>query len=299
MLDVVPPLFDATFDFPVLGQTSDNYIAFDSVNTTANVSTVYTGNLVTGDVAAIDTVAGFEGVPSFTGDDLALVYAQPAPTTATKASLFRRPLAADHLNPAGARTSWLADAYFGVIYRRGAFAGPPPDVDLDGVADTIDDCRYEANPTQTDSGGPSGATPNGIGDACECGDLGTNGRVDDADVTLLRNWLARAPGPCPRCSAAACAAESSATSTSRCCAAPDVARARHRRGLRGRVAAVGRPHFFAARNSASAAPVPWMASPQSTASRPAETPKSVRHWPSVAPFEPSRSQTAVSRRPGR
>ena len=203
VLDVVPPLFDATFDFPVLGQTSDNYIAFDAVNTTTNVSTVYTGNLVNGDVAAIDTVAGFEGVPSFTGDDLALVYAQPAPTTATKASLFRRPLAADHLNPAGARTSWLADAYFGVIYRRGAFAGPPPDVDLDGVADTIDDCRYEANPTQTDSGGPSGATPNGIGDACECGDLGTNGRVDDADVTLLRNWLARVPGPVPalqRCS---------------------------------------------------------------------------------------------------
>ena len=78
MLDVVPPLFDATFDFPALGQTSDDFIAFDALDTATNVSTVYTGNLVTGDVAAIDTVAGFEGVPSFTGDDLALVYAQPA-----------------------------------------------------------------------------------------------------------------------------------------------------------------------------------------------------------------------------
>ena len=67
------------------------------------------GTWCTGDFAAIDTVAGFEGVPSFTGDDLALVYAQPA-ANATGASLFRRPLAADHLNPAGPRTSWLANA---------------------------------------------------------------------------------------------------------------------------------------------------------------------------------------------
>ena len=39
-----------------------------------------------GDIAAIDTVEGFEGVPSFTGDDLALVYAEPA-SNATGASL--------------------------------------------------------------------------------------------------------------------------------------------------------------------------------------------------------------------
>ena len=202
VLDVVPPLFDATFDFPALGQTSDNFIAFDAFDTVANVSTVYTGNLVTGDVAAVDTVAGFEGVPSFTGDDLGLVYAEPV-ANATGASLYKRPLAADHLNPSGPRALWLANGYFGAIYRRGAFAGPPPDADLDGVADSIDDCRYEANPAQTDSGGPNGATANGIGDACECGDLGTNGRVEDADVSALRSWLARAPGPVPalqRCS---------------------------------------------------------------------------------------------------
>jgi len=203
VLDVVAPLPDADFDYPALGQTSDAYIAFDAVDAATGASTIHAGNLVTGELAAVDVNPSFEGVPGFTGDDLALVYSQPA-ATASGASLFQHALAADHVTPVGTRTAWIANADFGVIYRRGAFAGPPPDVDLDGIGDASDVCPFEADPAQADSGGPDGATPNGVGDACECGDLGTDGQVDDGDVTLLRNWLARA-GPTPalqRCSVA-------------------------------------------------------------------------------------------------
>ena len=159
-------------------------------------------------------MAGFEGVPSFTGDDLALVYAQPA-ANATGASLL--PPAARRQPPESrgrARELARRTVYFGGIYRRGAFAGPPPDVDLDGIGDALDNCRYEANPAQTN------ATPNGIGDACECGDLGTNGQVEDADVTALRSWLARAAGPIPALQRCSVRGGSSATwSTTRCSAA--------------------------------------------------------------------------------
>lgn len=197
VLDVVSPLPGASFDFPALGHTSDAFITFDAVDTATGSSTVYAGDLVTGALAAVDTVIGREGVPGFTGDDLALVYSEPAANT-TGSSLFRHALAADHLTPSGVRTSWLTNADFGVIYRRGAFAGPPPDVDLDGIGDATDVCPFEADPGQADSGGVVG-----VGDACECGDLGTNGEVGDDDVTSLRNWLARAPLATPalqRCS---------------------------------------------------------------------------------------------------
>ncbi|MGH2901648.1 MAG: thrombospondin type 3 repeat-containing protein, partial [Solirubrobacteraceae bacterium] len=197
VFDVVSPLPNADFDFPALGHTSDDFITFDAIDGVTGSSTIYAGNLVTGNLAAVDTVAGREGVPGFAGDDLALVYSRPA-TNTTGSSLFRHALAADHMTPVGTRMTWITNADFGVIYRRGAFAGPPPDLDLDGIPDTTDNCPFEANPGQADGGGVVG-----VGDACECGDLGTNGQVGDDDVTSLRNWLARAPVAVPalqRCS---------------------------------------------------------------------------------------------------
>ena len=197
VLDVVSPQPGAHYDFPALGHTSDSFITFDAVDAATGSSTIYAGDLVTGALAAIDTVSGREGVPGFTGDDLALVYSRPAATT-TGTSLFRHALAADHVTPVGVRTSWLSNADFGVIYRRGTFTGPPPDVDLDGIGDATDVCPFEADAGQADSGGVVG-----VGNACECGDLGTNGQVGDDDVVSLRNWLARAPGATPalqRCS---------------------------------------------------------------------------------------------------
>lgn len=64
-----------------------------------------------------------------------------------------------------------------------------PDVDDDGPADAFDNCLYEPNPTQSDTGGLGAAPPDGIGDACQCGDPSDDGLVDAADVDEIRNSL--------------------------------------------------------------------------------------------------------------
>ena len=72
-----------------------------------------------------------------------------------------------------------------------ALAALPPDVDSDGIANAADDCPFVANPRQQDVGGLGAASaPDGIGDACQCGDVNGSGRVDAADVTAIRQSLA-------------------------------------------------------------------------------------------------------------
>jgi len=60
------------------------------------------------------------------------------------------------------------------------------DTDGDGVPDQSDNCPYTANPDQKDSGGVgAGSLPDGIGDACQCGDVNNDGIVNGTDGTLL------------------------------------------------------------------------------------------------------------------
>jgi hypothetical protein len=70
-------------------------------------------------------------------------------------------------------------------------AALPPDLDGDGIANAADDCPFVANPRQQDLGGIGAASaPDGIGDACQCGDVTGSGRVDAADVAAIRQSLA-------------------------------------------------------------------------------------------------------------
>ncbi len=65
------------------------------------------------------------------------------------------------------------------------------DADFDGVADSVDDCRYRANPGQEDTGGFGPASgPDNIGNECQCGNIAGGGRVDSADVLAYRQSLA-------------------------------------------------------------------------------------------------------------
>ncbi len=64
------------------------------------------------------------------------------------------------------------------------------DADADGVLDESDNCVYTANPLQEDGGGLQGAMPDGIGDACQCGDLNGDGRIDLLDAALYQRALA-------------------------------------------------------------------------------------------------------------
>lgn len=84
----------------------------------------------------------------------------------------------------------------GVLLRGGfwniarAPAGPLTDSDGDGIADPADNCPHVANPDQTDRGGVgAGSAADGIGDACQCGDVNGDGRVTTSDAVMLSRSL--------------------------------------------------------------------------------------------------------------
>lgn len=70
----------------------------------------------------------------------------------------------------------------------------PPDSDGDGVTDDVDNCVYAANPDQLDRGGVgAGSLPDGVGDACQCGDVSADGRVTTVDAVLIARSLLTPP----------------------------------------------------------------------------------------------------------
>ncbi|MDG2335086.1 MAG: GDSL-type esterase/lipase family protein [Myxococcota bacterium] len=104
----------------------------------------------------------------------------------------------------GRRRSVLAKA--GLLLWVGGLAGAPDalaqDSDFDGIPDASDNCVFAANPSQADSGGLLGPAEDGIGDACQCGDLNSDGQIDLLDVAIYQRDLAGllpefdAPGRC-------------------------------------------------------------------------------------------------------
>ena len=78
------------------------------------------------------------------------------------------------------------------------------DADGDTIEDAIDNCRFAPNLLQTDAGGLDGAPSDGIGDACQCGDVGDeDGIVSIADLVVMRriaNSLTPPFANLPKCS---------------------------------------------------------------------------------------------------
>ena len=116
---VVPPTAGIDISFPRLSRTSDNFLTFDVRDQAAGRSTISACKLSTGVCTEVATVNGDFGVPSYTGDDSAIIYSQLDTSTPTGLSLMRQPLASDRQTPVGASTLWLSNADFNVIYRRG------------------------------------------------------------------------------------------------------------------------------------------------------------------------------------
>jgi len=73
-------------------------------------------------------------------------------------------------------------------------SGIPLDGDGDSVFNTADNCPYVANPTQADGGGVAVSSPDGIGDACQCGEVTNDGRVLQGDVSAIRTGLTGSTG---------------------------------------------------------------------------------------------------------
>lgn len=64
------------------------------------------------------------------------------------------------------------------------------DQDEDGVLDGADNCPFTPNAGQEDVGGIGfGSAPDGIGDACQCGDVTGNGVVTNGDALQIRRSL--------------------------------------------------------------------------------------------------------------
>lgn len=61
------------------------------------------------------------------------------------------------------------------------------DTDRDGVANQFDNCPWTANANQLDNGGlGTTTTPDGIGNACQCGDVTGEGQVNDTDAAFIK-----------------------------------------------------------------------------------------------------------------
>jgi purple acid phosphatase-like protein/calcineurin-like phosphoesterase family protein/TAT (twin-arginine translocation) pathway-exported protein len=70
------------------------------------------------------------------------------------------------------------------------------DSDCDGFDDPADNCALRANPGQQDRGGVASTAPDGIGDACQCGDVTGNGIVNGQDANAIqRHGLGLEPNP--------------------------------------------------------------------------------------------------------
>jgi hypothetical protein len=105
-----------------------------------------------------------------------------------------------------------AQVYETIVFNSG------DDLDGDGFTDPVDNCPFIANIDQSDDGGFLVDTPNGFGNACECGDANGSGRVLPAstpetdsggaplvpDLQLIREYLVGMhpddPGIPARCS---------------------------------------------------------------------------------------------------
>ena len=71
-----------------------------------------------------------------------------------------------------------------------------PDSDGDGFPDGCDTCPFVADPGQEDTGGINTAEPDGIGNACQCGDVTGNGIVNGQDTNAIkRHGLGLQPNP--------------------------------------------------------------------------------------------------------
>jgi Zn-dependent metalloprotease len=117
-LTLVPPAIGLDIGFPSLSHTSDDFLTFDLVEQATPRAIVMAGQLSTGELVPVATATGRFTVPSYSGDDSAIVYTDTDLSTPTRASLLRQPLAPDRLRPSGTASLWLRDGQAGVIYRR-------------------------------------------------------------------------------------------------------------------------------------------------------------------------------------
>ncbi|RDH81016.1 MAG: hypothetical protein DIZ80_12900 [endosymbiont of Galathealinum brachiosum] len=69
----------------------------------------------------------------------------------------------------------------------------PFDTDGDGIQNLVDNCPNTFNQDQKDNGGLDSNSPDGIGDACQCGDINGDGKITNTDSVLIKRHLIGLP----------------------------------------------------------------------------------------------------------
>lgn len=132
-------------------------------------------------------------LPSRFGPPETLAAARP-PGFALEGSPGPMVLHADSLGGLdGARVVWMTGAPDGAALRARLTGGLAPatgDFDGDGLEDPVDNCPVSANALQQDTGSVGAALADGVGDACQCGDVSGDGAVLIDDVTRVERALA-------------------------------------------------------------------------------------------------------------
>jgi hypothetical protein len=76
--------------------------------------------------------------------------------------------------------SWVVSLAAALVMIFFGGAAVASDLDSDGVPENLDNCPLIANPEQSD------ADQDGVGDACECGDVSGDGLVNSTDARLIQ-----------------------------------------------------------------------------------------------------------------
>lgn len=125
---LIPPSPKYDIGYPSLSQTTNHLLTWDRYHSASGVSTIYAGSLITGNGSVVAKVNGSYGVPCYNGDDTSIVFNRIDSGTPTGFSMYRQAIARDGYTPIGSAFPDLYDAEFGVIYRRGSFSAPEPDI---------------------------------------------------------------------------------------------------------------------------------------------------------------------------
>ncbi|MCP4116556.1 MAG: choice-of-anchor D domain-containing protein [Desulfobacteraceae bacterium] len=125
---LIAPVRDYDIGFPSISQTTNHLITWDQYAPYSGTSTIVAASLITGKKNVIGSVNGGCGVPGYNGDDTSIAYSQTDAWTSTGYSMARQGLARNGYTPSGNSYWDLFNAEFGVIYRRGSFSAPVPDI---------------------------------------------------------------------------------------------------------------------------------------------------------------------------
>ena len=129
-ISLIGPFTGVDVGYPALSQTTNHLLTFDLINSSTGDTTIMAYNLNSGENVPIGTTRGSWAFPCYNGDDSAIVYSKIDPSTLSGFSLMKQPLDQDSISPNGSPTLFIKDADFGVIYRRGLFLSPEPEISV-------------------------------------------------------------------------------------------------------------------------------------------------------------------------